>query len=54
MKAKYVLSVIAIIIGIVTMAAGVAVLVDRLLKKRNESFDGYIECDCTPEELVAE
>ncbi|MBQ7106917.1 MAG: hypothetical protein IJN93_05325 [Clostridia bacterium] len=51
MKAKNVLSAIAIVIGIIAIAAGVAIVVDRFLKKRNDCYDGYIECDCSPEEF---
>ncbi|MEE1197700.1 MAG: hypothetical protein U0K54_00960 [Acutalibacteraceae bacterium] len=51
MKTKNVLSAIAIIIGIIALAAGVAVVVEKFLKKRNDCYDGYIECDCTPEEF---
>lgn len=49
MKTKNILFVISIIIGVITMAAGVAVIVDHILKKKSECYDGYIECDCTPE-----
>lgn len=52
MKAKHIFTAIAIIIGIITIAAGVAVLIDRYLKKDNECADGYIECDCTPDEIA--
>ncbi len=51
MKAKNIISVIAIIIGIIALAAGVAVVVDKFIKKRNACYDGYIDCDCTPEEF---
>ena len=52
MKGKNIVIAISVIIGIITMAAGVAVLIDRYLKKDDECLDGYIECDCTPEENV--
>ncbi len=52
MKAKHILTAVAVIIGIVTMAAGVAVLIDRYLKKDDDCVDGYIECDCTPDEIT--
>lgn len=51
MKVKNVLLVVSIIIGVVTMAAGVAVLVDHLLKKK-ECCDGYIEYDCDVDEVA--
>lgn len=50
MKSKNIWVVISVIIGIVTMAAGVAVFVEHMLKK-DEPQDGYIECDCSPEEI---
>ncbi len=52
MKAKHIFTAIAVIIGIITMAAGVAVLIDRYLKKDSDCADGYIECDCTPDEIT--
>ncbi len=54
MKAKNFFMGISIIIGIVALAAGVAVIIDRYLNKNNDCVDGYIECDCSPEELVNE
>ncbi len=53
MKAKNIVWLISIIVGVVALAAGVAVLVDHLVKKKNNSYDGYLESDCTPEELEA-
>ncbi len=50
MKLKNVLIGLSIIIGIVSMAAGVAVIVDRILKKK-ECYEGYIECDCNEDEI---
>ena len=52
MKAKNIIIALSVIIGVITMAAGVAVLIDRYLKKNDECVDGYIECDCTPEENI--
>lgn len=49
MKLKHVLWVITGIVAVVTMAAGVAVLVNHFMGKGNESM-GYIECECDPEE----
>jgi NADH:ubiquinone oxidoreductase subunit K len=43
MKAKHVLWIFAGLVAVVTMAVGVAVLVDRYLN-RKECPDGYIEC----------
>ena len=37
------------IVGIAALAAGVAVIVDRILKKKSNCCDCYIESDCTPE-----
>lgn len=51
MKAKNILIAVSIIIGIVSMAAGVAVIVDRILKKK-ECYEGYIECDCAEDEAA--
>ncbi len=53
MKLKNVLWIASIVVGVITIAAGVAVLVDHLLKKRDNCFEGYIESDCTPEEIEA-
>ena len=44
MKAKHILWVFAGIVAVVAMAAGVAVLVDRFIN-RKECPDGYIECE---------
>lgn len=44
MKLKHVLWIITGIIGVVTMAVGVALLVDRFVL-RKECPDGYIECE---------
>ncbi len=49
MKLKHVLWVLAGIVAVVSMAAGVAVLVNYILGKKQETCD-YIECDCDPEE----
>lgn len=51
MKAKNIFMGISIVIGIIALAAGVAVIIDKYLNKNNECADGYIECDCSPEEL---
>ncbi len=48
MKLKHVMWAITIIIGIVAMAAGVAVFVNKYLAKKGEV--GYIECDCDVDE----
>lgn len=50
MKLKNILIALSVIIGIVSMAAGVAVIIDRVLKKK-ECYEGYIECDCSEEEI---
>ncbi len=51
MKMKNILVAISIIIGVISLAAGVAVIVDRILKKK-ECYEGYIECDCTEDEIA--
>lgn len=53
MKSKNFWVVISVIIAVVTMAAGVAVIIDRYLKKK-EFAEGYIESDCTPDEFEVE
>jgi len=53
MKSKNALVIISIIIAVVTMAAGVSVIVNRYLK-RKELAEGYIETDCSPDEFDAE
>ena len=50
MKFKNVLVALSVIIGIVSMAAGVAVIVDRILKKK-ECYEDYIECECAEDEI---
>lgn len=47
---KNVLTALSIIIGIASLAAGVAVVIDRILKKK-ECYEGYIECDCEEQEI---
>lgn len=49
MKLKHVLWVLAGIVAVVSIAAGVAVFVDYILGKKQENCK-YIECDCDPEE----
>lgn len=51
MKMKHVFWIISAIVGIVAMAAGIAVLVDRYVT-RKECPDGYIDCD--EEEILIE
>lgn len=53
MKAKHVLWIFTGIVAIVTMAVGVAILVDRYIS-RKECPDGYIECDADEIEEVVE
>ena len=54
MKLKHVLWIIAGIVGIVTMAVGVALLVDRFVL-RKECPDGYIDCSGNDElEFITE
>ncbi len=51
MKIKHILWMISGIVAIVAMAAGIAVLIDRFVT-RKECPDGYI--DCGEEELLIE
>lgn len=51
MKLKHVFWIISAIVAVVGLAAGIAVLVDRFIT-RKECPDGYI--DCSGEELVFE
>ena len=44
MKMKHVFWIITAIVGIVAMAAGIAVLIDRYVTHK-ECPDGYIECE---------
>lgn len=50
MKFKNVLVALSVLVGIVSMAAGVAVIIDRVLKKK-ECYEDYIECDCAEDEI---
>ena len=43
MKMKHVFWILSAIVGVIAMAAGIAVLVDRYIT-RKECPDGYIEC----------
>lgn len=49
MKGKHVLWVVSAIVGIVAMAAGVAVLINKYLNDRKTCTE-YIECDCSEDE----
>ena len=44
MKIKHVLWILSGLVAVVTMAVGIAVVVDRFIT-RKECPDGYIECD---------
>lgn len=50
MKFKHVMWVISGIIAVVSMAVGVALLVDRFLLNKYDNSGEYIECDCEPNE----
>ncbi len=52
MKLKHVFWILSAIVGVVAMAAGIAVLVDRFITHK-ECPDGYIEC-YTAEDLDQE
>ncbi len=45
MTCKHVMWVISIIIGVVAMAAGVAVIVNRFLVNKNNNEYEYIDCE---------
>ena len=49
MKSKHVLWIVSAVVGVVAMAAGVAVLVNKYLSDRKTCTE-YIECDCTEDE----
>ena len=51
MKAKNILITLSVIVGFFAMLLGVAIVVDKVLKKR-ECYEGYIECDCTEDEIA--
>ena len=51
MKAKNILIALSVIVGFFAMLLGVAIVVDKVLKKR-ECYEGYIECDCTEDEIA--
>ncbi len=48
MKLKHIMWAVTILIGVVAMAAGVAVIINKYLAKKGEV--GYIECDCDVDE----
>lgn len=49
MKLKHVMWILAGLVAVVTMAAGVAVLLNHYMGRKSENM-GYIECECDPEE----
>ncbi len=53
MKVKHVLWILSGIVAVVTMAVGIAVLVDRMIA-RKECPDGYIDCGDDTEEFIEE
>ncbi len=48
MKMKHIIWIITGIVAVISMAAGIAVLVDRYLRPASGK-QNYIECDCEPE-----
>ena len=53
MKVKHILWFLTGIVAVVAMAAGVAVVVDRLIS-RKECPEGYIECDTQDDTEIEE
>ena len=51
MKAKNILVALSILLGLVSLMVGVALIVDKVLKKK-DCYEGYIECDCAEEEIA--
>ena len=49
MKLKHVIWVLTALVAVVAMAAGVAVLINRYLAKKNNT--DYIECDCEDDDF---
>lgn len=45
MKLKHLFWILSGIVAVVTMAAGIAVIIDRFMT-RKECPDGYIDCGC--------
>ena len=52
MKVKHIFWILSGIVAVVAMAAGIAVVVDRFIS-RKECPEGYIECD-TPDDAEIE
>ena len=51
MKAKNILVALSILLGLVSLMVGVALIVDKVLKKK-DCYEGYIECDCQEDEIA--
>ena len=51
MKAKNILVALSLLLGLVSLMVGVALIVDRVLKKK-DCYEGYIECDCPEDEFT--
>ncbi|MEG1887231.1 MAG: hypothetical protein RR177_03810 [Oscillospiraceae bacterium] len=49
MKFKHFIWIATAVVAIATMAAGVAVFVNRYICNKDKEYN-YIECDCTPDE----
>ncbi len=54
MNLSKVVKIASIVIGIVSVAAAVAAVVSYFLKKKDEDFCSYIECEDEPELEEAE
>lgn len=51
MKIKHIFWFFSAVVAVVTMAVGVAVLVDRFISRR-ECPDGYLDCSDDTEEYI--
>lgn len=51
MKLKHLLWIISGIVALVSMAVGIALLVDRFCLNKYDNSGEYIECDCEPDEV---
>ena len=50
MKFKHAMWVITGILAVVSLAVGIAMLVDRFLLNKYDNSGEYIECECEPNE----
>lgn len=50
MNTKKIICLITTVLSVAAVAAAVALLVDKLIKKKNDCLEAYIESDCTPDD----